>query len=187
MKNKKLFAEYMATLSVIYDKEITKPLTDIYWKTLEPFSDEQCEAAFRNIIATCKFFPKPAELLENIRGTTENRSAKAWIKVVRAIKGIGNYASVKFDDPVIHSVLEFMGGWDKIWDWQTSEMVWKQKEFERLYGIMESKLDHPLYLEGLAEKENIEKGLSKFNKPPIRIAETKTRDIKFIEPPKTLH
>ena len=68
MKNEVKFKEYMATLCELYDRQISKLLTDLYWKILEPFTDEQCEEAFKEIISSCRFFPKPADFREVILG-----------------------------------------------------------------------------------------------------------------------
>jgi len=155
MRDEIKFKEYMSLLSETFDKPVSGSLNDLYWKILEPFTDEQCESAFKEIIYSSKFFPKPADFMEILKGKKEHRATEAWIEVLNAIKRIGNYESVKFSDPVIHSVLQVMGGWDKLAATMTvDEEKWKQKELERLYSIMGGRGNHPEYLPGTVEMEN---------------------------------
>lgn len=158
MNDQNFFKGHMLTLSEIHGKELSETLNSIYWKTLEPFTDEECEAAFKELILSSKFFPKPADFLEILRGNKEDQASRAWIKVVQSVRKIGHYQSVKFDDPVIHSVFKFWGGWKTSADWKDSELKWKQKEFERLYVIMSGNGKHPSYLPGLIEIENSYRG-----------------------------
>ena len=139
MENKKRFSSMMASLTEIFDKEITRGLSEIYWQTLKPFSDKECEKAFSAIISTCKFFPKPAEFIEILKGSQQESATIAWLKVDKAVRRIGVEASVQFNDPVIHSTIEAMGGWEKLGDALERDWKWVRKEFESLYPIMSRK------------------------------------------------
>ena len=154
MKNKKTFANFILAIGEMFDKDISQALRDIYWKALEPFSDAQCAKAFNAIILSSRFFPKPVDVIEAIRGTGETRAITAWGQVLKAIQAQGAYQSVKFSDPVIHSVVEFMEGWPKLCGTLTDELKWKQKEFERLYKTMEGRGEHAEYLPGIMEIDN---------------------------------
>lgn len=159
----------MSALSEIHNRELSETLTEVYWKVLEPFSDEEAVGAINRAILTCKFFPKPAEIVELLTQKTEDRAALAWIEVEKAVRHIGNYQSVKFGDSVIHSCLEAMGGWYKVSEWSEDEMKWKRKEFEGLYKIMEKQKKHPVYLPGLMEIENRAKDFGNFVQKPVLI------------------
>jgi len=158
MKDDRKYKEYMTVLGELFDKPISELLMSVYWKTLQPFDDDSCKKAFETVIATAKFFPKPADFLEILRGKNEDQAARAWIKVIETVRRVGNYQSVKFDDPVIHSIFKFWGGWPVISDWQESELKWKQREFERLYAIMAAGNKHPAYLPGQCEIDNAARG-----------------------------
>jgi hypothetical protein len=159
MTNQKLFKEHMTALAEIHGKALTALLNSLYWKTLESFTDEQCEAAFKELIFSSKFFPKPADFLEILRGKQEDQATLAWVKVIETLRRHGPWASVCFDDPVIHSIIKFMGGWGSLGDWKNSELVWKQKNFINLYGVMSrGNGKHPQYLPGLCETDNDFKG-----------------------------
>ena len=182
MKNRKLFKEYMTALAELFGKELTALLNGLYWKILEPFGDEQCEAAFKELIFSSRFFPKPADFLDLLRGKKEDQAARAWIKVVDAVRGIGNYESVQFDDPIIHSVFKFWGGWGVTADWKESELKWKQKEFERLYVIMSANKEHPTYLPGLNEINNAASGCD-IQAKPVRIGFDDQKKIEATQDP----
>ena len=66
MKNKSLFKKHMKTFNELYDKNISKGLLDVYWDALDVYSDEECEKGFKEIIKSCVFFPKPAEIINLI-------------------------------------------------------------------------------------------------------------------------
>ncbi|MDD5414634.1 MAG: DUF6475 domain-containing protein [Smithellaceae bacterium] len=149
----------MTVLCELYDKTPSPLLIGIYWKALEPFTDEQCETAFNSIICSSRFFPKPADFIEFLQGTNQDKATQAWIKTVNAIRKYGNYTSVKFDDPVIHAVIEFMGGWANTGEWHDDNLRWKEKEFLQLYKVMEKRGEpYPLHLPGLIEVINQSKG-----------------------------
>lgn len=159
MKNEIKFKEYMATICELFDKSLSKLLTDLYWKVLEPYTDEQCEKAFKEIIYSSRFFPKPADFIEAIEGTKKDRATEAWLDVLETIKRVGNYQSIRFADASIHSVVNAMGGWPELCRMTGDEVKWKQKEFERLYEVIGANGGgHPDYLPGTCEIENFRNG-----------------------------
>lgn len=162
MKDKNAFLMNMATISEVFDKQISDSLLEVYWRILEPFDDSECMAMFKRIVIELKFFPKPAEMINLIRGDAETRAVNAWLEAVHAVKRHGNYVSVKFSDPAIHSVIEAMGGWPQFALMSVNEEKWKQKEFERLYQVLAEnprKGKHPEYLPGEHEIQNEAMGI----------------------------
>ena len=155
MKSEIIFKQYMTMLCELHDKILSDMMKDLYWKILEPFTDEQCEAAFKELIYESRFFPKPADFREAILGKKSNKATEAWIDVLNSVARIGNYQSVKFSDPVIHSVINAMGGWPQLCQMEAKEEKWKQKEFERLYEVLSAREGkHQDYLPGTHEMEN---------------------------------
>lgn len=155
MNDKIKFKELMTMVCEIHSKELTSTLADIYWEILTPFTDEQCEKAFKEIILTSKFFPKPADFLEILRGKKTDQSTIAWLEVLDTVKRVGHWQSVKFSNPVIHSVINAMGGWAQLCMMEIKDEKWKQKEFERLFEVISSREGkHPDYLPGENENSN---------------------------------
>lgn len=158
------FAVMMATLAEVFNdgKEVSKIKMEIYFKSLERYPIEHISQAITSMINSRVYpsFPKPAEIIQEITGKAENRATESWLQVLEAVKRIGNYESVKFADPVIHSVVHVMGGWPQLCMMENDEVKWKQKEFERLYEVISSSRDgkHPDYLPGTSEMENFKNG-----------------------------
>jgi len=116
-----------------------------------------------------RFFPKPAEFKEILCGKIQNIATEKWLEVLGTVKRVGNYQSVKFSDPSIHSVINAMGGWQQICMMESKDEKWKQKEFERLYEIISNRGgDHPEYLIGKHEQDNFNRGI-KYQQPIIKI------------------
>ena len=182
MKNRNNFSKFITIISEMFEKTLSKIITEVYWKALEPFSDEQCEKAFNEIVLSSRFFPKPVDIIEAIQGAQGNKSVIAWIKVIKAVRRIGAYQSVKFDDPVIHSVIEVMGGWPALCSGSADEEKWKQKEFERFYLTMFNLDNHAKYLLGIVEKENSVNGKIEYTpEPPVLIGEFKEPPLRLVQ------
>lgn len=159
MKDKKAFMEFMNLEGEIHKKELSELIIETYWKILAPFTDEECKKVFLEIVKYSKFFPKPYDLLIRLEGKQGDRAIQAWLATRKAIKEKGYYDSVKFDDPVIHSVIQAMGGWMQLSEELPAsfeDSQWYEKEFIRLYNLFSRKWDHPKYLMGCFEIESNE-------------------------------
>ena len=118
MKNKKRFAEIIATLGAVFQREVEKPLVRIYWEVLSKYSDEQIEAACKAALSRCKFFPKPAEIEELIPSGVMS-PPEAWGAVMETLEfgyKISFLGSVQFcqemvpvPDPATLSLLSLGG------------------------------------------------------------------------------
>ncbi|HOG24270.1 MAG TPA: DUF6475 domain-containing protein [Candidatus Omnitrophota bacterium] len=158
-RDKKKFAALMAAMAEVFDRgaEISALKMDLYFKALERYPIDHISLAISNLIQGRVFpsLPKPAEIIQEIQGKAENRATEAWLLALEGIRRVGNYQSVKFVDPVIHSVIQAMGGWPRFCDGEAKDEKWKQKEFERLYTVIaERPGKHPQYLPGDHELQN---------------------------------
>ena len=160
-KDKKRFAQVMAALGEVFDsgKDTSALKTEIYFKALAGMSIENIEKAATMIIQTrtVASFPKPAEMIEAIRGTTGDQSAKAWVLIDETMRKYGNYCSVNFGDPKLHRCIELMGGWEYLGKLEENEWKWKRKEFESLYASLPEN-QGPDYVPGISERVNVAKG-----------------------------
>lgn len=159
------FAELMTVLAEVYNDghPPSKLKMEIYFQALKQFKIDEIDHAVKGLIytRTTASFPKPAEIIQEIRGTTANQATMAWLKVLETVKRFGHYQSVKFSDSIIHAVIEAMGGW--VWlagDMKVYEEKWKQKEFEKLYEVMSKnpRDKNPEYLPGWIEINNAANG-----------------------------
>jgi len=138
MLDKTKFAEMMTMLCEVFGKEPTKPLIAAYYMALKDMTQQELERAIEGIL-TKKFnkMPLPAEILEFIHGNLEDRAMLALEKVERAMRDVGGYRSVVFDDPVIHMVIEsFDGGWPGLCAIPEREWKFARKDFLKLYQAM---------------------------------------------------
>ncbi|MEW5832158.1 MAG: DUF6475 domain-containing protein [Campylobacterota bacterium] len=156
MLNENMFLAKMTMLGEMYDKKITDALLDGYWMVLCDMSDEEFVGSIKAILSGRKFasLPKPAEILDFAKPDLESIATIAWSDVERAIYKAGKYESVSFEDRVVNSVIDALGGWVFVCSQDISEMKWLKKEFVKLYSIHSKREDHPTHLIGIAEREN---------------------------------
>lgn len=88
-----------------------------------------------------QFAPKPADIVRQLKGTAADRSLVAWGKVMDAIRRVGAYQSVAFDDGAIHAAIEDMGGWPAVCRSQMDELPFMQKRFTDLHRAYSARPD----------------------------------------------
>ena len=149
MKNedKRAFFDLMMAAGEVYGREVTQPMAAIYFSALANVSIEQVQEAMMAHMQnpdSGQFFPKPADLIKQMTGTTkqqdaaiEDRAAIAWACIERDIRRIGSYGTLKLDDKQALATVKAMGGWQSICQTETSKMEWKRKEFIRMYETFE--------------------------------------------------
>lgn len=166
----------MFALAEAVSQEITPFKIEIYFKALEDLSIEDIERAVWSIIRTrtTVTFPKVAEIRQALHGNVSDRAEIAWNKLVGAIRSIGAYSSVIFDDPVIHAIVEREGGWGKLCDKTSEELKWFGKDFLRMYSVYEEQVTNGNMtvagiLPGMHEIHNAAKGLTDHIPSPEQI------------------
>lgn len=165
MKNedKRAFFDLMMAAGEVYGREVTKPMAAIYFSALANASIEQVQGAMMAHMQnpdSGQFFPKPADIIKQMIGTTkqqdaaiEDKAAIAWACIERDIRRIGSYGTLKLDDKQALATVKAMGGWQSICQTEIGKMEWKRKEFIRMYEAFErTPLDAlPSSLPGLIE------------------------------------
>lgn len=156
MLSPKLFSQMMAMMCEVYQREQTKALMDIYYLVLQDMSDEDFKSSIVEILKTRKFatLPKPAEILEYARPNSEALALIAIDNIEGAIAKGGAYVSVTFEDRVINSIIDHLGGWVAVCKMDVDEWKWVKKEIAKMYEVYSKRENHPQHLIGLAEKEN---------------------------------
>lgn len=159
--NKAKFQTTFLAMCEMYDKEVSKPLTKLYFSVIEAagLSDEDFQSAVAHVMATHKYasLPKPAEIIECISGSPDDAAIIAIQKLESAIRSVGPYDSIAFDDPVLHVLVSGAeGGWPGLCQMTTEE--WK---FERMRLIKSYKAfagrrlpDNVDHLAGICERDN---------------------------------
>lgn len=138
MKDKKKFMQFMTGLGETFDKKITDTLKDIYWKALEPFDDEDCEVAFNQLILSCKFFPRPAEFMDILKGSDKDNALEAWGQVMDCL-GVCNPDNPAKLDENIHQAVRAVDGWHSLAEQSYDDLKWTEKRFLEHYQVIEKR------------------------------------------------
>lgn len=160
---KQMFAAEITGLSQMYGKAMSQFEMTKFWEILKAFAWEDVKAALDAHLRnpdTGQFMPKIADIVRYIEGGGQIRSLQAWTKVIQAIGSAGPYASVAFDDPLIHVTLSDMQGWIKLCSISDKETPFIAKEFEQRYTayVRRQPPSYPKKLIGLTEQENSRNG-----------------------------
>lgn len=116
-----------------------------------------------------QFPPKPADVVRLIDGRKDDRAQAAWTKVEQTARRVGQYETVVFDDPIIHCVIQDMGGWIDLCMTAEDELPFKAREFEKRYqgyllrGGVE---DHAKKLTGRTDQTNQASGFGEQKQTP---------------------
>ena len=109
----KQFAKMMSVLGELYSKPLSEILIEIYWRVLKNYSLQEIKAdvySYINHENEGSFMPKPADIIRHIHQQEKQKALDAWSKVENAIRQVGRYSSISFDDQLIHFVIKKMGG-----------------------------------------------------------------------------
>jgi hypothetical protein len=129
---------FLAAWQLHKNGEPKEILIEIYYKIFENTPIEEIEKAFGYAVNNLQWFPKPVELRSFIQhgpGDIEDIAYTEADKVVNAVKRVGYYDSVTFDDPVTMAVIaQGWGGWMKLCETlRDDEVKWFRKDFVRIY------------------------------------------------------
>ncbi len=130
------FARLLIGVGELYGKKMSSMLMNIYWAALKRFDLVAIRQSINrhvNSVDIGQFMPKPADVIRHLEGDSDTHALKAWSKVESAIRKIGGYNTVIFDDPLISVVVRSMGGWPRLCGMLTKDMPLRAGEFMRRY------------------------------------------------------
>jgi hypothetical protein len=154
------FCALLAWLGEMLDKPVSQARMEGYFSALQDLTLAEVKAAVEATVRTdaSGFFPPVAALRHAVLGTAADRALLAWDRVVTAIRCHGPRASVSFEDPVIHSAIADMGGWETLalLPSDPREQAYRAADFAKHYRARSVKLPAavPPYLPGQCEREN---------------------------------
>ncbi|MGE4348855.1 MAG: DUF6475 domain-containing protein [Candidatus Berkiella sp.] len=159
------FVKLLMGIAGIYGVDLSDVMLKIYWKILEIYSWKDVAKALRLHTEDPdigQFMPKPADVIRIIRGSSQSICFQAWSKVERAIRIVGPYYSVVFDDITIHAVIDEMGGWVKLCRVTERDLNFVVREFQTRYTSYKYQLpeSYPSKLVGLTDHYNLTQGYS---------------------------
>lgn len=161
------FNEFRALLAGVHDfygRDLSDFGLSVWWQAMRPFDLAAVRDAMNRHVMnpdTGQYLPKPADVMRMFGGRTVDAAQQAWSKVDGAIRRVGTYRSVVFDDPLIHRVVADMGGWLSIGSRDEDAWPFVAKEFETRYRGYAMRNERPPYapvLLGTAEGHNARNG-----------------------------
>lgn len=174
--DKKLFLQYLNLLAESFNRKMSGLLLETYWQSLETYAFLKVKQAMLSTLQNPDRkwgMPTPADLIVLIQGDSRSRALRAWTEVVTAVRSVGRYNSVVFDDPCIHCVIRDMGGWIYLCQQPEKELPFLRHEFEKRYCDYQGKpLPHyPRSLKGSLEHDNHVQGFSYYTPDPILLGD----------------
>lgn len=145
----------------------------LYWEGLKQYDLAAIERALwahTQNPDSGQFMPKIADVTKVLQGRTEDQAQLAWSKVDAAVRQVGIYPDVAFDDAIIYRVLLDMGGRVRICSYEEDNWPFVAKEFVTRYrGFKTSGQmpEYPCYLLGTASTHNTAEGIA--SAPIVRL------------------
>lgn len=130
------FCELMNVVAELTNnKSKSEESMGIMFGMLSQYQFSTIEAALKKHLATNKFFPAIADIIEHIVIASKDKAFLAWQLVKKTVARVGKYNPVKFNDPCIHFAIHRLGGWDALCSRQEDEMTWIGKDFMEIYQL----------------------------------------------------
>lgn len=154
------FAETLAAVYALYRAELSAAVLEIWWRALAPYPIGAVKAALGRHATNPdegRFLPKPADVVREIVGTRADASLIAWSITIDAVRIVGTWRSVAFEDKLIHRVVTDLGGWMWLGRQLEKELPFVERRFRDLYRALasrESPVDLPVRVAGQIEITN---------------------------------
>lgn len=128
-------AALLAQTAEVYGKDRpTAGALKVFAAALSDYDAEEVRRALSVHVRTNKFMPRPADLIEILEGTAEDRARMAWQKVKSAQRRYGAHYSVAFTDPLIHYAVERLGGWTALSRIEAKDEPFRERDFVGWYA-----------------------------------------------------
>jgi len=169
------FLSMLSGISDYYNRQLGKDAIRLYWEGLKQYDLQAVEKAFWTHTQnpdSGQFMPKIADIAKYLKGRTSDQASQAWSKVDKAMRHVGTYQDVCFDDSIIHRVIEDMGGWIFLGMKTQEDWTFLQNQFENRYRGYVMRDEHPEYqsrLIGVANAHNAQNGFTLH--PPMMIGD----------------
>jgi len=138
------FMKAMTILSEVYDRPLSRAALLIYYRLLEKYPWEKVKAALETVLKTCRFFPRPAEIISLIEGRDEEAEIlSAWKELLKEIREKGSWSENPFRERKdersrrIAEIVEVLGGWKACCEWEEKDYPQLLGVFTRIYRALE--------------------------------------------------
>jgi hypothetical protein len=138
------FVELLTQVLGFYGQAVSPFAVGVWWQACQGVELEQLRRALSAHALDPdrgRWAPKPADIVRQLVGTAADRSLVAWGKVMDAVRRVGAYQSVAFDDGAIHAAIVDMGGWPAVCRSEVDDLPFLQKRFTDLHRAYSARAD----------------------------------------------
>lgn len=132
------FLMLMVAMAEASGKITTEVKNSIYANAFEDIEISDLENAVWKLLKSRVFssFPQIGEVIEFVGGKVDDRAELEAAKVWQAIRHVGGWKSVVFDDATTQAVIQYtFGGWSKLCgEMLEDQQKWFIKDFVKAYG-----------------------------------------------------
>lgn len=170
MTKQQMITENLSTLLEYFDKTAGDAIFKLYVTALDRYTEEQLKELFTKILATCKYFPRIAEIEEMMGNTGVKQQAaistnahEAFDIAVATMSRVGSYRTPEFDDPLIPAVIRArFNGWARFG--QIEVNTWSRKSFVEEYKALSEAEGRPqVELTGIHKSKQLSGGMKQIN------------------------
>lgn len=173
-QDKREFKELITSVLAFYRQDASTFALQVWWAACEHYDMEQVRRALNAHAVDPErgqFAPKPADIVKALAGTKTDRARVAWGKAFDAMQRVGAYRSVVFDDPVIHAVIEDLGGWTKVCRSDMDELSHLERRFCEAYRAYSGRADMAFPAKLIGEFEAVNRHEGRKVAPPVLIGD----------------
>lgn len=137
--DKKQFAEVLIATGEVYDKAVSSALARLYFQDLQEYPVAAVLGAFaahRKDPDRGRFFPKPADLIDKLKLSTEDEGIESWESV---LKMASNWRNARHINPKVEAAVRAIGGWQRIGMSDRDQIGFLRREFLAAYGMNSAK------------------------------------------------
>lgn len=126
------FAALISGIHAYHRQAVSDAIIGVWWNGCQRWDLEEVSKALDILTADAeagKFLPKIGDITRVLQGTSTDRAAMAWGKVLGAMGSVGAYQDVVFDDAAIHAAIVDCGGWQKVCRGELAELSYLRHRF----------------------------------------------------------
>lgn len=147
MANKVQVDICVAKIAAAFPTEVSEATMKIYEEYLADIEPEDLKHAINECIATCKFFPKVAEIREKAGENALSRegvpsAVEAWAEVQREMNDKGSYGAPELSHPLVREAMHAVGGWPHLTTAWNLNLETVRAQYLRIYESMVSRFKH---------------------------------------------
>lgn len=139
------FAGILGETFSYYGAELTDTMANLYFEGLQDYELGVIHQALLHHMKHPEkgdWKPKINNIIAFCEGGSLDNAFIAWQKVEDAMRLVGGYSEVVFDDELIHHIIPKIGGWPKLCDATMTDLKFIKNDFNNLYKSLYKKNEY---------------------------------------------